>query len=73
MNFNFFMRYKSTIKMTRPAIKKIAPMVISPATSAPTPAAISISDITNGMRKKYALNILLVQIVINISILSGNG
>lgn len=45
--------------MTKPTIKRIAPMVISPAANAPIPAAISISDITNGMMKKYVLNIFL--------------
>ncbi len=59
--------------MTKPTIKKIAPMVISPAAKAPIPAAISISDITNGMMKKYVLNIFPLQSVINISILSGKG
>ena len=64
------MKYKSTIKMTKPPIKKTAPQVISPAASAPIPAAISISDITNAMMKKYVLNIFLLQHVINTSILS---
>ncbi len=52
--------------MTKPTIKKIAPMVISPAAKSPIPAAISINDITKGMMKKYFLNIFVLQSVINI-------